>query len=210
MFSNYIKFYTKTNKLKRNLIEKKHFWFSFFYNERIKVFNTQNWRFLFCKNVNYLEFKKELTKHKFEELKKEEDKNMKLSYGSSNYSIKITNNAIQKICSLIKKKNNPNIGLKIRVESGGCHGFQYDLKIVDFNDFIKIDLKPKYLLFKSDDGNGQMANIIIDEMSLNILKNSKVDFVEKLIGSFFVVDSPSISSSCGCGTSFTLNMENFT
>jgi len=81
--------------------------------------------------------------------------------------------------------------LRIAVEGGGCSGFQYE-----------IDLDAP----KDDDlvleGNGE--KVVIDSVSLPFLTDAVIDFTEELIGARFVIENPNASSSCGCGTSFSM------
>ena len=81
--------------------------------------------------------------------------------------------------------------LRVAVEGGGCSGFQYE-----------IDLDTK-----SDDDlvlEGQGESVIVDSISLPFLYNATIDFSEELIGARFVINNPNATSSCGCGTSFSI------
>lgn len=81
--------------------------------------------------------------------------------------------------------------LRIAVEGGGCSGFQYD---------IRLDTPaPDDLVLE---GKGQ--KVIIDSTSLPFLENAVIDFSQELIGARFVIENPNASSSCGCGTSFSI------
>ena len=75
---------------------------------------------------------------------------------------------------------------------GGCAGFQYkfDIVINKNDDDIVFDTKKMSLL--------------IDNTSLELIKGSKIDYVKELIGSSFKITNPQASSSCGCGTSFSI------
>ena len=87
--------------------------------------------------------------------------------------------------------------LRITVESGGCHGFQY---LMSLSTEDKVNAEEDTVI-EADDGTG--SKIVLDEPSLELLKGSKVDYTMELIGSQFkIVDNPAASSSCGCGTSF--------
>ncbi len=81
--------------------------------------------------------------------------------------------------------------LRIAVEGGGCSGFQYE-----------IDLDTP----KDDDlileGSGQ--KVVIDSVSLPFLADAEIDFTDELIGARFVINNPNATSSCGCGTSFSM------
>ena len=99
------------------------------------------------------------------------------------------------------KDKNPDIALRITVESGGCHGFQYLMSLGNVKDISVED----DILFEADDGSG--AKVVMDEPSLDLLQGSKVDYTTELIGSQFkIVGNPKASSSCGCGTSFDIKM----
>jgi len=102
----------------------------------------------------------------------------------------VTNNAAKKIIELSKKKDKKM--LRISVTGGGCQGFQYNLDMEDKNE-------KKDIIIKKNN-----AVIVIDEKSLNLIKGSEIDFVEDLIGSRFKINNPKATSSCGCGTSFSL------
>ena len=81
--------------------------------------------------------------------------------------------------------------LRVAVEGGGCSGFQYD---------IRLDDPAADDLVLEKDG----AKVLVDAVSLPFLQNAVIDFSEELIGARFVIENPNASSSCGCGTSFSI------
>jgi iron-sulfur cluster insertion protein len=81
--------------------------------------------------------------------------------------------------------------LRVAVEGGGCSGFQYD---------IKLDDPAEDDLVLEKDG----LKVLVDAVSLPFLTNAVIDFSEELIGARFVIQNPNASSSCGCGTSFSI------
>ena len=81
--------------------------------------------------------------------------------------------------------------LRVAVEGGGCSGFQYD---------IKLDTPAKDDVVLSDGGE----TVIVDQVSLPFLTGAVIDFTEELIGARFVIENPNATSSCGCGTSFSI------
>jgi len=81
--------------------------------------------------------------------------------------------------------------LRVAVEGGGCSGFQYE---------IGFDAPADDDLVIEKDG----ARVLIDPVSLPFLANAEIDFADELIGARFVVNNPNATSSCGCGTSFSL------
>ena len=102
----------------------------------------------------------------------------------------VTNNAAKKIIELSKKKEKKM--LRISVTGGGCQGFQYNLDMED-------KYEKKDIIIKKNN-----ALVVIDKNSLDLIKGSEIDFVEDLIGSRFKINNPKATSSCGCGTSFSL------
>ncbi|TNF64005.1 MAG: iron-sulfur cluster assembly accessory protein [Rhodobacteraceae bacterium] len=81
--------------------------------------------------------------------------------------------------------------LRVAVEGGGCSGFQYE---------IALDApRPDDLVLE---GAGQ--KVVVDAVSLPFLENAVIDFSDELIGARFVIDNPNATSSCGCGTSFSI------
>ena len=97
------------------------------------------------------------------------------------------------------KDSNPNLLLRVTVESGGCHGFQYLMSLTN----IGAVSEEEDTIFQATNGSG--ARVVMDEPSLELLKGSKVDFTMELIGSQFkIIGNPAATSSCGCGTSFDI------
>jgi len=81
--------------------------------------------------------------------------------------------------------------LRVAVEGGGCSGFQYD---------IRLDRPAERDLVLE----GQGQKVVVDAVSLPFLSGAVIDFTEELIGARFTIDNPNASSSCGCGTSFSI------
>ena len=104
--------------------------------------------------------------------------------------IEITNNAQEHIAKVLKKDSAKYF--RITVLGGGCAGFQYKF---DFENL------------KNDDDiliHNEKIDVIIDETSMELIQNSKIDYVHELIGSSFKITNPQATSSCGCGTSFSI------
>ena len=81
--------------------------------------------------------------------------------------------------------------LRVAVEGGGCSGFQYDISLDDpAEDDLVIEDKGE--------------RVVVDKVSLPFLANATIDFSEELIGARFTIENPNASSSCGCGTSFSI------
>lgn len=81
--------------------------------------------------------------------------------------------------------------LRVAVEGGGCSGFQYEIELDEprADDLVL-------------EGSGQ--KVVIDAVSLPFLGDAVIDFSEELIGARFIIENPNASSSCGCGTSFSM------
>ena len=104
--------------------------------------------------------------------------------------IEITESAQKHIGEILISENSQFF--RITVLGGGCAGFQYKF---DFSEKANED----DLIFEY-----QNAKIIIDHTSIELIKGSKIDYVTELIGSSFKISNPQASSSCGCGTSFSI------
>ena len=104
--------------------------------------------------------------------------------------IEITEDAQNYIDGLIKKDKFDYF--RITVLGGGCAGFQYKF---DFDNKKNND----DILIKTN-----KISVLIDKTSLELINGSKIDYVDELIGSSFKVTNPKSSSSCGCGTSFSI------
>ncbi|KAL8715087.1 MAG: hypothetical protein Q9220_001044 [cf. Caloplaca sp. 1 TL-2023] len=115
--------------------------------------------------------------------------------------VDITDRASTRLQEIMAKDSNPSLVLRVRVESGGCHGFQYLMSLTNMSAISAED----DTLFEASNGSG--AKVVMDEPSLELLKGSKVDFTMELIGSQFkMVGNPAATSSCGCGTSFDIKL----
>jgi len=91
----------------------------------------------------------------------------------------------------IARLTGQNRALRVAVEGGGCSGFQYEIKLDD----------PQ-----ADDLVLERAGqtVLVDAVSLPFLTGAVIDFSQELIGARFVIENPNASSSCGCGTSFSI------
>ena len=107
-------------------------------------------------------------------------------------TIRISDRAVGRIAKLVAEEQSDGLMLRITVSGGGCSGFQYGFSLDDqTNDDDR--------LFERDG-----VTVVIDDVSLDLLKGSEVDFVEDLIGSYFAIKNPNASSTCGCGSSFSV------
>ena len=105
--------------------------------------------------------------------------------------ITLTANAAKRVAWIASRQSKPAI-LRLAVDGGGCAGFTYKFELTD---------KPE-----SDDEVAETdgVKLVVDPVSLDLVKGSAVDFVEDLGGAAFRVTNPNAQSGCGCGSSFSV------
>lgn len=103
----------------------------------------------------------------------------------------VSENALRRIGKLLEDET-PGTMLRVTVSGGGCSGYQYGFTF-DSNA-------------KDDDHRFEQdgLTVLVDDVSLDLLDGSQLDFVEDLIGASFQVKNPNATSSCGCGASFSV------
>jgi iron-sulfur cluster insertion protein len=107
--------------------------------------------------------------------------------------INITENAKLKIKDVLIEENNPNVKLRMFVQGGGCSGFSYGFTLDEEqneDDFV----------IENDN-----YNLLVDSVSMQYLEGATVDYVESLMGSSFSIKNPNAETTCGCGSSFSIN-----
>ncbi len=105
--------------------------------------------------------------------------------------IGLSPSAAARVATIAAKQAKPAI-LRLSVDGGGCAGFQYRFGLAD--EVEADDVKAE------QDG----VTLVVDPVSLDLVRGSVVDFVESLGGSAFQVTNPQAASGCGCGTSFSI------
>ncbi|MAZ98772.1 MAG: iron-sulfur cluster insertion protein ErpA [Rhodospirillaceae bacterium] len=100
--------------------------------------------------------------------------------------------AVQISKLLLMEEESEKKFMRVAVEGGGCSGFQYIFK-------FDTERNNDDLVFEK---NG--VEVVVDETSLELVTGGRLDYVEELIGSYFQIANPNASSSCGCGTSFSI------
>ena len=105
-------------------------------------------------------------------------------------TVTLTPSAAKRINAILAKQDDAEM-LRVSVEGGGCSGFQYDIKLDQPADDDLIL-----------EGSGQ--RVVVDAVSLPFLAGATIDFSDELIGARFVIENPNATSSCGCGTSFSM------
>ena len=106
-------------------------------------------------------------------------------------AVTISSSAARRIAEILAAEPSGTM-LRIAVSGGGCSGFSYAFTLDDAQT-------EEDLLIEQ---NG--AKVLIDEMSLEYMRGSEVDFINDLIGQSFKINNPLAKSSCGCGTSFSV------
>jgi iron-sulfur cluster insertion protein len=104
----------------------------------------------------------------------------------------VTDNAANKVRALIEEEGNTALKLRVFVTGGGCSGFQYgftfDENVNEGDTAIEKD----------------GVTFVIDPMSYQYLVGASIDFKEDLSGAQFVISNPNASTTCGCGSSFSI------
>lgn len=104
---------------------------------------------------------------------------------------KVTDRAFERLAEINATTNSTRY-LRVAVDGGGCSGFQYEIRLEDTTAEDDLVLEK----------DGQ--KVLVDVVSQPFLANAVIDFSQELIGARFVVDNPNATSSCGCGTSFSI------
>ncbi|MGH6991045.1 MAG: iron-sulfur cluster insertion protein ErpA [Stellaceae bacterium] len=106
--------------------------------------------------------------------------------------VRLTDSAIRRVAALRDEESVPNSFLRLAVSGGGCSGFQYGFTFDDAHQDGDIVFERGGVI------------LVIDEVSLELVKGAEIDFVEDLMGASFQVRNPNAASSCGCGNSFSV------
>lgn len=105
--------------------------------------------------------------------------------------IKLSPSAAARVAWIAERQNKPAV-LRLSVEGGGCAGFQYRFGLAD-------DVAADDVVAETDG-----VKLVVDAISLDLVRGCQVDFVETLGGTAFRVENPNAASGCGCGTSFSV------
>ena len=100
--------------------------------------------------------------------------------------------AAAKVKTLIVEEKNPNLKLRVKVDGGGCSGFQYGFEFDENKTNADTEIE--------NDG----VFMLVDNMSMQYLSGAEIDYLEGLEGSRFVINNPNAKSTCGCGSSFSI------
>jgi iron-sulfur cluster insertion protein len=107
-------------------------------------------------------------------------------------ALSLSESAARRVAALRRMEGDETLMLRISVSGGGCSGFQYGFS------FDNVRNEDDHVFER--DG----VQVVVDDVSLDLLAGSEIDFVEDLMGASFQVRNPNASSSCGCGSSFAI------
>lgn len=105
--------------------------------------------------------------------------------------IVFTDNAARKVRALMDEEDNPSLMLRVFIQGGGCSGFQYGFT------FDEERAEDDFALEKAG------VTVLVDPASYQYLVGAEIDYKEGLEGSQFVIRNPNVTSTCGCGSSFS-------
>lgn len=105
--------------------------------------------------------------------------------------INLSPSAAARVAAIAAKQGRDPV-LRLAIEGGGCSGFQYRFALAD--EVALDDVRAE----------GAGAALVVDPISLNLVRGGTVDFVQSLGGSSFQVTNPNAAAGCGCGASFAI------
>ena len=112
--------------------------------------------------------------------------------GSPDNPLNFTEAAATKVGQLIEQEGNPDLSLRVYIQGGGCSGFQYGFT---FDEEVQ-------------DGDTEVVRLgvrlLIDPLSVQYLTGAEIDYKEDLSGAQFIIRNPNASTTCGCGSSFSV------
>ena len=106
--------------------------------------------------------------------------------------VTFTDAAARKALELILEERNPELSLRVYISGGGCSGFQYG--------FMFDETRADDDIAVTNDG----VTLLVDPLSFQYLMGAEVDYSESLQGAQFVIRNPNASTTCGCGSSFSI------
>ena len=106
--------------------------------------------------------------------------------------VSLSTSAINRVVELKNNKQQPDLVLRVYIQGGGCSGFQYGFQFEESTD-------DEDEIIKAGD-----VTVAVDPLSYQYLVGAEIDFLDDLLGSRFVVNNPNASTTCGCGSSFSI------
>ena len=114
------------------------------------------------------------------------------TWAGSEPALNFTDAAARKVGQLIQDEGNPGLKLRVYIQGGGCSGFQYGFT---FDEEIQ-------------EGDTQVDNsgvtLLVDPLSVQYLTGAEIDYREDLSGARFIIRNPNATTTCGCGSSFSV------
>lgn len=107
--------------------------------------------------------------------------------------------AATKVAELIKEEENDALNLRVYITGGGCSGFQYGFT---FDEDIQED---DMIIETSVENYHRPIKLLVDPMSYQYLESAEIDYREDLQGEQFVIKNPNAKTTCGCGSSFSVD-----
>ena len=106
--------------------------------------------------------------------------------------MQLSDSAVTRIKELLAKETTPDLALRVFVQGGGCSGFQYGFTFDETQNEDDWDF----------DYSG--VRVLVDSMSMQYLTGSNITWREDDCGSTFVIENPNATTTCGCGSSFSV------
>ena len=107
-------------------------------------------------------------------------------------ALNFTDAAAQKVGQLIEREGNADLKLRVYIQGGGCSGFQYGFTFDE----------------ETQEGDTAIENggvtLLVDPMSVQYLTGAEIDYREDLSGAQFIIRNPNATTTCGCGSSFSV------
>jgi iron-sulfur cluster insertion protein len=107
-------------------------------------------------------------------------------------TVTLSASAARRLAEIIAAEGNPALMLRLSVSGGGCSGFQYAFA-------LETTLNEDDHVFERDG-----VRLVVDEVSLDLLAGSEVEYDDGLMAAHFTVRNPNATASCGCGSSFSV------
>jgi len=118
--------------------------------------------------------------------------------------LNFTKAAASKVAELIVGEGDYDLKLRVAIMGGGCSGFQYGFSFV--NEQQAGDFVVSETIDMPDSPAGAISvDLLVDPMSLQYLEGATIDYIEDLQGARFTIDNPNATTSCGCGSSFSID-----
>ena len=108
------------------------------------------------------------------------------------HQLELTDSAVAKIADLVAEEGNPNLKLRTFVQGGGCSGFQYGFT------FDEIANDDDFVIQKGT------VTLLVDSVSMQYLMGATINYKEDLTGNSLVINNPNATTTCGCGSSFSV------